>query len=133
MTAEELVREWCATWRTGDVDKLAAAFTEDAVFQNGAHDHAQVGLAEIRAGIERGFRMSPTIDFRVIHAAATGDDVVLVERVDVIVSGGEQVELPIVGVFEVHDGKIRRWRDYFDRADFRRRLGPAWRDEPVSD
>jgi limonene-1,2-epoxide hydrolase len=132
VTAEEVVREWCAAWRTGDVEQLAAAFTDDAVFQNGAHDHVQVGRDEIRAGIERGFRMSPTIEFRVVHAAATDEDVVLVERIDVIFAGGEPVELPIVGVFELRGGKIARWRDYFDRADFRRRLGPAWTDEPVS-
>jgi limonene-1,2-epoxide hydrolase len=26
------------------------------------------------------------------------------------------VELPVMGIFEVHDGKITAWRDYFDMA-----------------
>ncbi len=36
------------------------------------------------------------------------------ERTDHIVLNGRPVILPITGVFEIHDGKIRAWREYFD-------------------
>jgi limonene-1,2-epoxide hydrolase len=29
---------------------------------------------------------------------------------------GGEVALPVMGVFEVHDGRIAAWRDYFDMA-----------------
>ncbi|HWM52333.1 MAG TPA: limonene-1,2-epoxide hydrolase family protein, partial [Thermoplasmata archaeon] len=32
-------------------------------------------------------------------------------------------ELPVMGTFEVSDGKIRAWRDYFDMNQFTRRMG----------
>lgn len=37
------------------------------------------------------------------------------ERTDVMrrQDGGE-IELPVMGVFEVRDGRISAWRDYFD-------------------
>ena len=30
--------------------------------------------------------------------------------------GGKKIELPVMGVFEITDGKIAAWRDYFDMA-----------------
>jgi limonene-1,2-epoxide hydrolase len=41
---------------------------------------------------------------------------VLTERLDKFVLGGKTVELPVAGVFELKDGKITAWRDYFDMA-----------------
>jgi limonene-1,2-epoxide hydrolase len=29
---------------------------------------------------------------------------------------GRWATLPVAGVFEIHDGKISLWRDYFDKA-----------------
>ena len=40
------------------------------------------------------------------------------ERSDYITINGRAVVLPISGVFEIRDGKITAWREYFD-------LGPA--------
>jgi limonene-1,2-epoxide hydrolase len=37
------------------------------------------------------------------------------ERTDVFAINGKQIDLPVVGVFEIApDGKIVAWRDYFD-------------------
>jgi limonene-1,2-epoxide hydrolase len=57
------------------------------------------------------------IDFRVRNIVADGD-VVLTERVDVFVLPNGKVELPVMGTFEVRDGKIAAWRDYFDMKQF---------------
>jgi hypothetical protein len=32
-------------------------------------------------------------------------------------------ELPVMGTFEVRDGKISAWRDYFDMNQFTTRMG----------
>ena len=47
------------------------------------------------------------------NAAAAGD-VVLTERIDYIGTGDARFPVPVMGAFEVRDGKIARWRDYFD-------------------
>ena len=39
---------------------------------------------------------------------------VLTERVDTITVGDRVGALPVMGTFEVRDGKICAWRDYFD-------------------
>ena len=36
--------------------------------------------------------------------------------------GGKHVELPVMGVFVVKDGKISLWRDYFDLASYTSQL-----------
>ncbi len=54
-----------------------------------------------------------------LNIAAAGS-VVLTERLDRFVMGGKTVELPVAGVFEVSDGKITAWRDYFDMATWTR-------------
>jgi limonene-1,2-epoxide hydrolase len=44
--------------------------------------------------------------------------IVLTERVDVFVLPSAKVELPVMGSFEVEEGKIAAWRDYFDMKQF---------------
>ena len=38
------------------------------------------------------------------------------ERTDRIMLNGHPVTLPISGVFEMEEGRIRAWREYFDIA-----------------
>jgi limonene-1,2-epoxide hydrolase len=39
------------------------------------------------------------------------------ERADVMRrKDAEPISLPVTGVFEIEDGKIAAWRDYFDMA-----------------
>jgi limonene-1,2-epoxide hydrolase len=73
------------------------------------------GPAGIRAVLEPFF--SPTLEneFRVLRESATGPIVVL-ERLDRHRLADKWVELPVTGVFEIHDGLITYWRDYFDAA-----------------
>lgn len=47
---------------------------------------------------------------------AVRDNVVLTERVDTLTIGDVVVALPVMGTFEIRDGKICAWRDYFDMA-----------------
>ena len=47
-------------------------------------------------------------------------NVVLNERVDRVTMGGKEIALPFAGLFEIRDGKIAAWRDYFDFATWQR-------------
>jgi limonene-1,2-epoxide hydrolase len=122
----ELVRRFCAAWsdNTGPVE-LAAFFTDDAVYHNiplapvaGREAIANNIASFIRPGppgIER-------IEFRVINIAADGP-VVMTERVDIFTLPDKSFELPVMGTFEVSEGKIKAWRDYFDTNQFTSRMG----------
>ncbi|GAB3001944.1 nuclear transport factor 2 family protein [Amycolatopsis acidiphila] len=122
----EVVRRFCAAWsdNVGAVE-LAAFFTDDAVYHN--IPFAPVaGRAAIADTIASFIRPGPPgierIEFRVINIAADGP-VVMTERVDVFTLPGKSFELPVMGTFEVDDGKIKAWRDYFDTNQFTSRMG----------
>jgi limonene-1,2-epoxide hydrolase len=94
------------------VDTLLA---DDVVYQN-------VGLPTIR-GRDRVVKMMRGMEdhmgFEVkFHRNVADGATVLNERTDAIVFGPLRVQFWVCGVFEVHDGRITLWRDYFDFYDF---------------
>jgi len=58
-----------------------------------------------------------------VSRSASAGAVVFNERLDRFRSGDRWVELPVTGVWEVHDGRITLWRDYFDLETSRRQTG----------
>jgi len=111
-TSIETVREFCAAWEKGDYDALLAYFTDDACYHNIPVDPV-VGKDAIRGLLQMFTTGVDRIEFRVRHIVADGD-VVLTERVDVFTMPDKVIELPVMGTFEVRDGRIAAWRDYFD-------------------
>jgi limonene-1,2-epoxide hydrolase len=116
----ELVRRFCAQWEQGDIDALLAYFTEDAIYHNIPVEPV-VGIDGIRATIEMFTSAVERVEFRLLHIAAEGDTV-LTERVDVFVLPVKNIELPVMGTFDVRDGKIAAWRDYFDLNQYMQQL-----------
>ena len=45
-------------------------------------------------------------------------DIVMTERVDHFIVGDKTVSVKCMGVFELRDGKIAAWRDYWDLRQF---------------
>jgi limonene-1,2-epoxide hydrolase len=118
---ETIVREFCATWSERDIEKLLAYFADDAVYHNMPLAPV-VGKDGIREVLGLFVPPAEAIDFEMLHTAARGN-VVFTERVDRFTMGGKQVDLPVAGVFELRDGRIAAWRDYFDFATWQRQSG----------
>jgi limonene-1,2-epoxide hydrolase len=51
-----------------------------------------------------------------IHRQLVSGDTVMNERTDYFTIGAREIVLPVCGVFEIHDGHIKAWREYFDMA-----------------
>jgi len=97
-----------------DFDTASAALADDLVYQN-------VGLPTIY-GRDRAMklfrRMQGRARFEVkIHRIAADGAAVLTERTDALIFGPLRLQFWVCGVFEVHDGRISLWRDYFDFYD----------------
>ena len=116
----EFIEEFCKAWSRLDAAELAGYFTEDGVYHN-----IPTGPVKGRAQIEefiRGFAGSWTqTDWEILTIAETGN-VVLAERVDRTRMGDKSVELPCTGIFEIREGKIAVWRDYFDLGTYVRAM-----------
>jgi limonene-1,2-epoxide hydrolase len=110
----DLVRRFCAAWATLDIPKIMGFFTDDAVYHNMPIQPIQ-GKDAIKSVIEQVVAPFERTDWEITHIVASGD-VILTERVDRFISPERTVELPVMGIFEVREGKIAAWRDYFDLA-----------------
>lgn len=115
-TPIETVTEFCAAWSRLDLDELLGFFAEDATYHNIPLDPV-VGHDAIRTLIEGFTAGIDGVDFDVLHIAEVGE-VVLTERVDRFHSPGREIALPVMGTFELRDGLIVAWRDYFDLNQF---------------
>jgi limonene-1,2-epoxide hydrolase len=116
-SADEVVTEFCQKWASPDPEELAGYFTEDGVYHNIPMDPVQ-GPAAIKEFIGGFTAAFDGIDFQVHRQISDpGSGVVMNERTDVMRrKDGGQIALPVMGVFEVVDGKIAKWSDYFDMA-----------------
>jgi limonene-1,2-epoxide hydrolase len=113
---ETVIREFIQAWSRLDAVELAGYFTDDGIYHN-----MPIGPVQGREKIEefiRGFLSSWTeTDWDIVNIIAEGD-LVVAERVDRTKTQEKSVELPCVGVFELIDGKIKVWRDYFDLGTY---------------
>lgn len=112
--AERVVRDMSAAFAKHDAQALRPFFTDDVVYHNIPMEPA-VGIDATIAFVEGFFAMCESLLIETLHLAVRGN-VVLTERVDTITAGDRVGALPVMGTFEVRDGKICAWRDYFDMA-----------------
>jgi len=119
--AEKVVNEFCNAWPRKNVEELLGFFSDDAVYHNIPMDPAR-GKAAIKAVINSFLPMAKSLQFKVLHTASAGN-VVMNERVDIFDLGnGKTISLPVAGVFEVNNGKISAWRDYFDMQMYTKQM-----------
>ncbi|HVV35688.1 MAG TPA: limonene-1,2-epoxide hydrolase family protein [Acidimicrobiales bacterium] len=116
----DVVTRFCQAWESVDVDALMAFFTDDAVYHNipiapvAGKDAIRTTIEGFTGGVDR-------IEFDVRAIAANGNTV-LTERVDRFIRPDKTMALPVMGTFEIVDGKIAAWRDYFDLQQFMSQL-----------
>lgn len=104
-----------AVMRDKDFDVVRSLLADDVVYEN-------VGYPTMRGAdrIVSIFRRlnTPKLRFDVtIHRIARDGSTVLTERTDSMIIGAFEAKFWVCGVFEVHDGQITLWRDYFDFYD----------------
>jgi limonene-1,2-epoxide hydrolase len=116
LSPSEIVTTFLHAMADGDMETAVDLVDENLVYEN-------VGLPTIRGkrrfskGAEQFSARGLGFDVR-IHRIAENGTSVLTERTDAILVGGRyRSQFWVCGVFEVHDGRITLWRDYFDFKD----------------
>ena len=117
----EVVANFIADIEAKDLDGAMSHVAEDVYYDNvpigdmNGRDKMREFLSPMLGG-------AGPVEFEVIRETATGNTV-MNERVDRFHTGsGRQIELPVMGIFEVNDGLITFWRDYFDNGTFMRQI-----------
>ena len=108
-----VVEAFLDAFETMDMAGALQLVAEDCEYTNiplgTVHGHA--GMIEVLGPFSEPIERNEFI----LHRKAEAGPVVFVERLDRhLLKTGEWRELPVTGVFEVHDGLITVWRDYFD-------------------
>jgi limonene-1,2-epoxide hydrolase len=116
-TPDSLVREFISRLVARDLDSAAGMVSDDFEYDNVPMGKAfgPDGLKNTLTGF---FAMCTAIDWEILRQTSTGDlthGVVLNERDDRVEIHGRWATLPVAGVFEIREGKLVLWRDYFDR------------------
>lgn len=111
----EIVRQFLKAMEPLDYDTALTLVAPECEYTNPPPLGTVHGPEGMRALLEPFF--SPTLEneFRVLREVTSGA-VVMLERLDRHRLADKWVELPVTGVFEVHDGLITYWHDYFDVA-----------------
>ena len=114
-TALDTAKRFLGAMEVLDYDNALTMIADNCEYTNPPPLGTVHGPAGVRGVLEPFF--APTIEneFRILREAVNGPVVVL-ERLDRHRLADKWVELPVTGVFEVHDGLITYWRDYFDAA-----------------
>jgi limonene-1,2-epoxide hydrolase len=108
-----------------DIDAMTALMADDFVWQlHVPLSPVVVGRDAARAELEKHNTLATgMIDGSEIRTVVSSGDTVVVERVDVNAMNGVAVTFNVTAIFEVRDGAIAHWREYWDTAHIARQLG----------
>jgi limonene-1,2-epoxide hydrolase len=119
MTPEETVLAFVAAWNALDYDRVYALMADNIVYHN-IPMKPVTGIAKVKAG----FDAWPVDSCEwILLNIATNGNIVLTERLDRFARGEDRINVPVMGAFEVADGKITHWRDYFDMTALKPEAG----------
>jgi limonene-1,2-epoxide hydrolase len=118
----ETVRAFIAAIERNDLDTAAGLLAP-----NCEYDNVPMGKmfgAEAVVGVLQPMLSKCTEIHWPVHREAADGSVVFNERTDRFMMPQGWVELPVTGVWEVVDGRITLWRDYFDLQTYRQQMAP---------
>ncbi|MCH7742385.1 MAG: nuclear transport factor 2 family protein [Proteobacteria bacterium] len=112
----QIIKNFITAWSNLDAEELVDYFAEDGIYHNMPAQPVQGrdNLKQFIAGFIANWTKTTWDTLNIMGAG----NVVIAERLDRTEVGDIKVDLPCCGVFELEEGKIKVWRDYFDMATF---------------
>ena len=112
----QTIKDFIAAWSNLDSDELVGYFSEDGIYYNMPTQPIQ-GKEQLKQFIGSFISNWTKTNWDTLNIIGKGD-VVIAERLDRTEVGDIKVDLPCCGVFEMEEGKIKIWRDYFDMGTY---------------
>lgn len=120
MDPQSTVREFIVAIERKDIEAAAALLADDVRYENMPIEPI-VGREGVVATLSMFLEPASRVEWPVLRELVEGS-CVMNERLDRFQIGDGWLELPVAGVFEVTDGAITLWRDYFDMGAYQRQL-----------
>jgi limonene-1,2-epoxide hydrolase len=112
----QIIKDFIAAWSNLDSNELVDYFSEDGIYYNMPTQPVQ-GKEQLKQLIGNFISSWTKTNWDTLNIIGEGD-VVIAERLDRTEVGDIKVDLPCCGVFEMKEGKIKVWRDYFDMGTY---------------
>jgi limonene-1,2-epoxide hydrolase len=116
------VQKMIEGWNTRNWQQVYELFAEDGVLHSMMLSEPTVGREAISKRIGALAKDISRIELRIRHMGVA-DGVVFIERVDDFVYRGKHGAVPVVGVVEVEQGRVKAWREYYDRDQMIEAMG----------
>lgn len=129
---------YLAAWNDHDVDAMAELLTDDVVWEDPALPEPARGIPAVQEFMRAGWRGFPDLRFDETdtpHRTAEGAQVAWRWRMRGTMTGeldppgfastGRSMEVEGVDLWEMRDGRIARYRAFYDMNDVARQLGIA--------
>lgn len=112
-----------AAWEARDVDAIVEMAADDLFYHNIPMEPV-TGKEMLRTFATPFMAMTERVVWDTLFIAETESGEVLTERVDHFhFVGGQTLSIRVMGTFEWNaDGKLAKWRDYFDLAEFQSQM-----------
>ncbi len=120
MSAEQVVNDFIAAIGRKDQEGAMALVDADCYYDNVPVGDMR-GHEKMLEVLGPMFRSKGPLEFEIVRQTCAGN-IVMNERIDRFEIKGRQLGLPVAGIFEVNEGKITFWRDYFDNGMFMKAL-----------
>jgi len=122
MSNKQVVLDFINACNSRGIERIMSFFDPDeCVFHNIPWEPLS-GIGPIREFLSNMLNSSSEINWQVHNIAETDTGAVLTERTDRFNFQGKPMQVPVMGAFELRNGKITAWRDYFDNAQVRKQL-----------
>jgi limonene-1,2-epoxide hydrolase len=123
--SKQHILDFINAWNRLDYEAIYAAMTDDIVYHNIPMEPC-VGIEAVKAFLEESAMGSEEAEW-IVHQIVAEKDTVLTERTDKFRINGQWIAIRVMGIFEMRDGKIAKWRDYFDLAEFQDQMTAVMR------
>jgi limonene-1,2-epoxide hydrolase len=125
--AEQLVLAFvhAAYGQRMDVDTMCSLVSDDFEYQLNVPRSPVIRGREAARAVFEGFMEQSTgmVEGSEISTVISNGDTVVVERIDVNGVGGRRVTFHVASIFDVSDGEITCWREYWDTGSTAKQLG----------
>lgn len=121
---KRIVEQMLAGWNSRDADKVAAAFSEDGVYEDVTAGNVSRGRAEVRKWAAGGFEVFDNFKMEVVSSSFhNGSGVVEWIWSGTDKSVGKNFSVRGVSIVEIRKGKILRYKEFYDWATAMKQLG----------
>ena len=118
-----VVMEMVEAWNTLDWQGVVDLFADEGVLHSMMVEPIE-GREAIGERIMHLGEGTESITLNIKHIGVI-DGVVFIERVDEFVFNGHAGKVPVVGVLEIEEGRVKVWREYYDRQELLEAMGLA--------